>query len=281
MRKLLLGSVALVALIAGPAMAADMPVYKGPPPVAVYNWAGCYVGVAGGWVGSRVTHDRAPTDGLAAFVGPAETAAAARSTDARSSAGIIGGTIGCNMQTGVVVFGVEGDWSWTGAKNSFNENFPDTPGGAFSPRTETGSVNSDWLSTLRGRLGVLVSPNLLLYVTGGVAIGHFNSSFNVLTANGSNWAGSASTIRTGAVIGGGGEWALGNSCSGCGGWSLKAEYLYVDFGKYSFAAPNRSVRGGAADPAFNNWTSTIHASEQIVRVGLNYKFSGGAVSARY
>jgi outer membrane immunogenic protein len=257
MRKFLLATTSLVAL-AGMVQAADLPV-KAPPVVAVvYNWTGCYVGVAGGWVGSRVKHDRAPTDSLALIVGPAVTAAATTSTDARNSSGIIGGTIGCNMQTGGVVAGVEGDWSWTGdAKNTFNENFPDL--GIISARTETGSVKLGWLSTIRGRLGGLVSPNLLLYVTGGVAFGHFNSSLSVLTAAGTLWTGSTNTIRTGGVIGGGGEWAVGN------GWSLKAEYLYADFGRYSFAAR-------AGDPSANNWTSTIRASEHIARVGLNYSF---------
>jgi outer membrane immunogenic protein len=116
---------------------------------------------------------------------------------------------------------------------------------------------------------------LLLYVTGGVALGHFNSSLSILTANGTSWAGSASTNQTGGVIGGGGEW-LGN-----GGWSLKVEYMYVNFGKYNFAAPNLSVVGGPPNPVLNNWTSTIQASEHIVRVGLNYKFSNSAVFAGY
>src|SRR5712692_797939 len=56
MKKFLLTSVALSALVAGPAMAADLavraPIYKAPPPVPVYfTWTGCYVGghVGGLW----------------------------------------------------------------------------------------------------------------------------------------------------------------------------------------------------------------------------------------
>src|SRR5258705_13431910 len=49
MKRFLLGSVALAAMIAGPAMAADMPL-KAPPPVVVYSWTGCYVG---GHVGGK------------------------------------------------------------------------------------------------------------------------------------------------------------------------------------------------------------------------------------
>ncbi len=47
MKKFLLGSVALAAVIAGPAMAADMPL-KAPPPPPVFSWTGCYVGIEGG-----------------------------------------------------------------------------------------------------------------------------------------------------------------------------------------------------------------------------------------
>ena len=62
MKKLLLGSVALIAIIAGPAMAADMPVkapvLKAPPPVALYNWSGFYVGgqAGGAWGTVNWTH---------------------------------------------------------------------------------------------------------------------------------------------------------------------------------------------------------------------------------
>src|SRR5436309_1708525 len=42
MRKLLLGIVAGATLTGAPALAADMPVYKAAPIVAVYNWSGFY-----------------------------------------------------------------------------------------------------------------------------------------------------------------------------------------------------------------------------------------------
>src|SRR5438105_462510 len=51
MKKLLLGIVALAAMTAGPAMAADMPV-KAPPPGRAYDWSGFYIGVSAGWAHS-------------------------------------------------------------------------------------------------------------------------------------------------------------------------------------------------------------------------------------
>jgi len=56
MNKLFLGSMALAAMIAGPAMAADMPVkYKAPPPVVDYDWSGAYIGFSIGGVWTEVT----------------------------------------------------------------------------------------------------------------------------------------------------------------------------------------------------------------------------------
>ena len=59
MKKLFLASVAFVALVVtGPAVAADMrPVYKAPPPVAVYSWTGFYVGANLGYSWGRSSND--------------------------------------------------------------------------------------------------------------------------------------------------------------------------------------------------------------------------------
>src|ERR1700738_630150 len=58
MRKLLAGSIVLVALAAAPALAADMPPTKKPvakePPFVVYTWNGFYVGLQGGGGWSHV-----------------------------------------------------------------------------------------------------------------------------------------------------------------------------------------------------------------------------------
>src|SRR5260370_30640637 len=48
--KSLLGSVGLAAMLAGPAMAADMRLPPPPPPVAYYDWTGVYVGFGVGGV---------------------------------------------------------------------------------------------------------------------------------------------------------------------------------------------------------------------------------------
>ena len=78
-----------------------------------------------------------------------------------------------------------------------------------------------------------------------------------------------SASKFGWTVGAGVETRLG------GGWSAKAEYLYVDLGDVteSFAIPINPAFG----PGFNNGgaasvTTTSHVTDHIVRVGLNYKF---------
>ena len=43
--------------------------------------------------------------------------------------------------------------------------------------TVNSSVSSDWLITFRGRAGVLVTPALLLYGTGGLAVANVNANY--------------------------------------------------------------------------------------------------------
>ncbi|MGE0054375.1 MAG: outer membrane protein [Hyphomicrobium sp.] len=65
--------------------------------------------------------------------------------DAHHDDGFVAGAqLGYNWQANAIVYGVEGDISFTGADSV------------------------DWLASVRGRLGYLVQPSLLLYGTAGV-----------------------------------------------------------------------------------------------------------------
>jgi outer membrane immunogenic protein len=99
MKKFLLGSVGLAAMLAGPAMAADMRVAPpAPPPVVYYDWSGAYIGgnVGGVWYDITRSYTGAPP-----FVGPAFNQT---TTD---SDGIFGFHAGAQVQYGAWVWGVE------------------------------------------------------------------------------------------------------------------------------------------------------------------------------
>jgi outer membrane immunogenic protein len=69
--------------------------------------------------------------------------------------GIVGGgQIGYNWQNGPIVFGLEADASYADISESF---------GPFE-------ASIDFLGTVRGRLGYLVTPNILVYGTAGFGV---------------------------------------------------------------------------------------------------------------
>ncbi|UCF54911.1 MAG: porin family protein, partial [Bradyrhizobium sp.] len=79
--------------------------------------------------------------------------------------------------------------------------------------------------------------------------------------------------RLGWTAGAGTEYAFG------GGWSLKAEYLYVDLGRASATSTNLTNVAFGAFPS-SLVTHSADIKSNIVRVGVSYKF-GGPVVARY
>lgn len=185
-----------------------------------------------------------------------------------SSLGLTGGAqIGYNWQSGRIVYGVEADF----AALRFNETA--TASGTFpSPflgtqYSVTNKTSLNWVSTVRGRLGVTVTPDILLYVTGGAAFsriqvsGAYSDNATNLAFPGGSGSASSSAVKTGWVIGGGTEWALDRR------WSVKAEYLYTKFGSLSAAVPLTNT------PAFTQTTSsTGDVSLHLIRIGFNYRF---------
>ena len=77
--------------------------------------------------------------------------------------GAIGGAqLGYNWQSQQLVYGIEGDITLS------DIGVRETVFGPFGFATASGSI--DWMTTVRGRLGVLVQPRLLFYATAGLGI---------------------------------------------------------------------------------------------------------------
>ncbi len=174
----LAAGVALLALTPA-AFAADMPVAQPPveafvPEAASFDWTGFYAGVYGGYGFGESTIGAGPTE----------------DTDG----GLFGGTVGFNMQSGNIVYGIEADGGWAGLEDDFDD------------------ISVDWTATVRGRIGYAFD-SFLLYATGGAAIGGVESA-SLLDDD----------TRFGFAVGAGAEAALTDSIS------AKIEYMYIDLG---------------------------------------------------
>jgi outer membrane immunogenic protein len=151
------------------------------------------------------------------------------------SGGLVGGTLGYNWQFGQGVFGIEADLSWSDIKGSTTTL---CPLGCETKNT--------WLGTARARLGY-AADRFMPYVTGGAAFGE-------VEARTPGFPG-ASDTRVGWTAGGGLEFAL------AGNWTAKAEYLYVDLGKFDCG-----TNCGGLPP------DNVSFDSHIIRGGLNYRF---------
>jgi outer membrane immunogenic protein len=271
MKKLFLGSVALVALGLGApaAFAADraVPAYAPPPPpVPVYTWSGCYAGANAGYSGGRSTQttlgNTLLTGGGLGVPAPALAPVPAGSSIAGdlNLSGFIGGFQGgCNYQFGQWVVGAEVDGA---ATNKEGQNFEV----GLVPFLGNGRANwvsqtqERWLVTARGKLGMTWWDKSMVYVTGGAAWAKIDTSEFLIGAQ-TGTGHQESNTRTGWTVGAGYEYALGY------GWSIKGEYLYVKFDDYTtFTTP---PFGGAG---LNIAPRSVKLYDNVIRAGMNYKF---------
>jgi outer membrane immunogenic protein len=291
MRTMALSIAALAMLVGTPALAADMALKA--PSAAAYDWTGCYIGANAGWIGSRDHVTLAPSGtylnppGILAppnFLGTGDFAsniAALSNSYTRDGSGVlIGEQTGCNKQAGQYVFGAEFDAQWTSLKSSVNTSyaaFTDSGNPIFtnSAHTEQASSRLEGLLTFRGRVGY-AWDRLLLYVTGGLAVGEIKSQTNVTFAatgalnavyDGAIHVGSTTTDRAGWVVGGGAEYAFAPH------WSVKAELLYIDLGTVSLNAPLIAATTPFAVGAGYFWSTKIRERDDVARIGVNYKLN--------
>jgi outer membrane immunogenic protein len=187
-----------------------------------------------------------------------------------------GGQAGYNWQAGKWLFGIEGDISYVGINDS---NFINRPVAAplVGNFVHSETDKNGWLGTLRGRVGVTVTPSFLLYATGGLAFGQVRSATAVsFTSTTDAYAGSTDTTRAGWTAGAGGEWMFAPN------WSVKAEYLFVDLGTVGY----NNVCITAVCAPFTpppSYQTDLRVRENIARIGVNYHFNwgGGPVVAKY
>lgn len=243
----------------------------------VYNWTGSYVGLNAGGAWSQAEPTTSAIFGPGGFFpaswAPAIAGVGAQRIDKTSFTG--GLTGGHNWQVNTTVLGIEVDFNYFGVRGSISSIGAFPLGRAIDAFTITSSVYSDWLITLRPRGGVLVTPSLLLYGTGGLAVANVKGNFNFSSPfSGAVESGSIDSIRYGWTAGAGGEYALMN------GWSIKAEYLHVDLGRSTAISTNMTAFFVPVAFPTDVFSHSVSLRSEIVRVGLNYKF-GGPIVAKY
>jgi outer membrane immunogenic protein len=194
------------------------------------------------------------------------------------------------------VVGLEGDFGWADRQTKHSGNY--LPGAVFSASrglNDSFSVKTEWDASIRARVGYVVNPSSMIYLTGGAAWMKVEQSSRcdtaaqfLATAPGfsSDEIGQCapglltpavitqSTVKPGFTIGAGSEMKLWSN------WIARAEYRYSDFGTVRFDQ-SRSCNGSATAPGGGSvfctetdlTTTALRLQSHIATFGLAYKFN--------
>ncbi len=209
---------------------------------AAERWNGLYVGGNLGYGSAKASGDYSVL-GIPAF------------TASENLDGLIyGAQVGYNKQWGRFVLGIEADIQGTTQKaTTSNVCLTAVCGLAIS---QSSNDQISWLATLRGRAGI-AHNNILLYATAGLGFGEFTSTQTLTTALGTVTTPVDVGKKPAFIVGGGVEAALNAR------WSVKLEYLYMQ---------TPDFRTDYALAGANLISENYRMTEQILRVGLNYRF---------
>ena len=245
-----------------------------------YDWTGFYFG---GNVGYGF--GKSQTDAVFSDAGMG-TPLFATGSSAHFAGALGGGQAGYNWQAGPGLAGLEADIQSTRQRATKTYVCPgadcsSSTTGVDVPVTYTHEL--DWFATVRARFGATVTADVLLYATGGYAIGGMSHvgtisgtnlvplldananlvldvNGNPISTVGSNSASFVThTTCSGWTVGGGVEARLTGNLTG------KVEYLHLDFGS-DFITAGNPMNGTPITLGLNS-----RLTDDIVRVGLNYR----------
>jgi outer membrane immunogenic protein len=179
------------------------------------------------------------------------------------SQGFVGGfQAGANWQAGKMVGGLEIDLSGAPIKGSSSVAAGFNLVG--TPFTATLTDKFDLLGSARARLGYLVSPNVMLYGTGGLGWTQVDQTATVLLPTETS-INTVPSWRVGWVAGAGAETRLCNT-----NWLVRLEYLHYDFGSSGSVFSDTTTNGVVT--LFNSSMSQ-HLTTDVVRTGISYKLN--------
>jgi outer membrane immunogenic protein len=226
------GVAAGVLAISGAAHAADLAIrpVAAAPAIAPYDWNGPFFGVSTGLTVGQTRHTAAAGDLTPSF---------------DTTGGLFGLALGYNWQAGTILYGIDTDISLS-TKRGTSAYLTAAPG--FLAET-----SERWFATYRGRIG-LVRDSWMFYVTGGGA----TADVNIIATEPGAGVANESKIRWGWTAG------VGVEAGRIHSFTVKAEYLYADFGNTSYFNP--------APPGFINRAGGVPLHDHVLRLGLNHKF---------
>ena len=249
------------------ASAADLPRPVRPAPIVapVANWTGFYIGAN---VGYLVESD---TSGVSNFTQPAPVLSTPMPNTASGNSAVGGFQAGYNWQFAPRwVVGIEGDFDWTNPGYAFCR-----PTDAGPPCADAGrgflniSQKTNWLASVRGRLGFAWFDNVLVYGTAGGAWANIDTTLSsscFVAGCGNNGvpngvSAAFSETKGGWVAGIGVESKIWNN------WTARFEWLHYDFGTITNAL--------GAPAAFGSYgvSYSRHVQYDTFRVGANYLFN--------
>jgi outer membrane immunogenic protein len=245
-------------------------------------WTGFYAGINGGfaWGNSSVAFAALDPAAQAGTCGGGGTpkGQCITSVDFRRDGAVAGGQFGFNWQVNSHwLVGAEADYQWSNLDGSVNSSFRL---GNIGATNMVASQTVESFGTVRARAGVVLTPPLLLYGTGGFAFGQVHENLRVpavatnsLTAGGFSYActlgtacftGSASQTLLGWSAGAGAEYAITSNLL------FRTELLYVHLSSPTVTATATAATAGTTPASIAAGFSSIYFA--VMRAGLNYKF---------
>ena len=294
MKRTLFATTSFFVMISS-AFAADLPTHKEtlPTPPIPPMWTGFYAGLNSGYgfgtANNAQNYGWANSNNLLGSgvgkLGPVAFALANSymGHDITQGGFIGGGQVGYNyLLSQKFIIGLETDMQGAGIGGQGNAN-------GWAPYNQNnGGVESfvglnpiqagvNWMGTVRGRAGYLISPTVMTYVTAGLAYGGtyiktFPTMIYASSIGGSYFdpvyvstQNSQQNVNVGWTAGGGAEWMVAQN------WSIKGEALYYNLSSTSVS--NTTYYGSSNYAAFNpvgGSVSRAYYQGVIARAGLNY-----------
>lgn len=240
-----------------------------------FSWQGPYIGafVGGGYGNNQVSTDAGSVTDTSYFTTRTDINAINNAGTSTKNPGtpIVGIQAGHDWVFKQMVYGIAMDYSALplSSSSTINNTYPDNTD-QYSVYT---SMRTNWLFTLRGRLGyqtVLRLPSLF-YLTGGLAMAQLKVNNNFNDNSALSGAGGSSTTRNqiGWTAGAGIEVATMNHVT------VDFEYLYVQVPSVKTTGSITNTEGGFGIPeqSMTNLlatTASFHAN--LFKIALNYRF---------